>query len=114
MIQYLPYAIGLGVIIAAAVVALFVMFRADNIRAGEPFPTKLAVTQTFSAIRNGRELLAFLRKKDAAAPPPLAPRVMTPDEMKATITPGTLRAEDIPAFPPPRRQTPTTHETDRT
>lgn len=109
MTLYLPYMIAGGVTLAGAVVALFAMFRADNIRAGELYPTKLAVAQTFSALRNGRELVAYLRGKKEEAP--AAPREFkTAEEMKATITPGTLRAEDIPAFPPPGRKTPTRTE----
>lgn len=106
---YGPYALGIGfIVLTGAVVALFAMFRADNIRAGEAYPTKLAVAQTFSALRNGRELLAMLRGKTppAAAEPPR--EFKSVEEMKATITPGTLRAEDIPGYPP--RRTPAKSE----
>lgn len=95
---YIPLAIGL---FGALVGGLFAMFRADNIRAGEQFPTKLAIAQTFSTLRNGRELLAMIRGK--SAPPPAPREFKSVEEMKATITPGVLRAEDVGAYAPPRR-----------
>lgn len=109
--HYLPWLMALAGVIVAG---LFLMFRADNIRAGEAFPTKLAVSQTLSAIRNFRRLKEQLRGKDSPDDR-RAPRVMTPEEMKATITPGVLRAEDIPKYPPHhphRRKTPKHNEAD--
>lgn len=95
----LPYAAGA---LALLVVGLFAMYRSDNIRAGESYPTKLAVAQTFSTMRNARALLALLRGTKPAEPP--APREFKSlEEMKATITPGTLRASDIPPLPTSRR-----------
>lgn len=97
-----PYALALAGLLSALTLVLFAMYRGDNIRAGEPYPTKLAVAQTFSTLRNARALAAKLRGAPAAEPP--APREFKSlEEMKATITPGTLRAEDIPSLPQPRR-----------
>lgn len=91
---YIPYAIGAG---AAVVASLFILFRADNIRAGETYPTKLAVAQTYSAIAGFFRLKRRVRATDVAAE---APREFkSAEEMKATITPGTLRAEDVPPYP---------------
>lgn len=95
---WIPWAVGAGV---AVVAALFVLFRADNIRAGEAYPTKLAVVQTYSAIAGFFRLKRKVRASDVA---PEAPREFaSAEEMKSTITPGTLRAEDIPPFPTSRR-----------
>lgn len=97
---WIPIGIGLFIL---SVVGLFALLRADAVRAGESFPTKLALAQTFSALRNGKELLAVLRGNKASAAPPAPREFKSVEEMKATITPGTLRAEDIPAFPTARR-----------
>lgn len=91
---WIPYAIGAG---AAIVGILFVLFRADAIRAGEAYPTKLAVAQTYSAIAGFFRLKRKVRATDLA-PEPLR-EFKSVEEMKATITPGTLRAEDVPAYP---------------
>lgn len=95
---WIPWAIGAG---AAVVAGLFAMFRADNIRAGETYPTKLAVAQTYSAIAGFFRLKRKVRASDVA-PEPIR-EFRSVEEMKATITPGTLRAEDIPALPTSRR-----------
>lgn len=91
---WIPYAIGAGV---AVVGALFILFRADNIRAGEAYPTKLAVAQTYSAIAGFFRLKRKVRASDTAPEP--VREFASAEEMKATITPGTLRAEDVPAYP---------------
>lgn len=96
---FIPWAIGIGV---AVVGALFVMFRADNIRAGETYPTKLAVAQTYSAIAGFFRLKRKVRATDLAPEPPR--EFKSVEEMKATITPGTLRAEDIPSMIEDRRR----------
>lgn len=96
--DYIPYAVGLAI---AAVLGLFVMFRADNIRAGETYPTKLAVSQTYSAIANFFRLKRKIVAKDDKPEP--VREFKSVEEMKSTITPGTLRAEDIPPFPTSRR-----------
>lgn len=93
--SYIPIAIGLFI---ASVVGLFALLRADAVRAGEPFPTKLALAQTFSALRNGKQLLAILRGNKPAEATPAPREFRSVEEMKATITPGTLRAEDIPSM----------------
>lgn len=101
--EYGPYAVAIVGLLVAAVVGLFVLLRADAVRAGEPFPTKLAIAQTFSALRNGRELVALLRGSKPDKAPIAVREFKSAEEMKATITPGTLRAEDIPTYAPPRR-----------
>ncbi len=84
---YIPYGIAAGL---AGVLCLFGMFRADNLRAGEAFPTKLAVAQTYSAIAGFFRLKRRVRATDL---PPEPPReFFTEAEMKATITPGRVRA----------------------
>jgi hypothetical protein len=91
--DFAPYVVG---ILTLIVVGLFVMFRSDAVRAGEKFPTRLAVQQTLSSIRHGRMAVR------GTPEPPARPR--TSDELKATISAGEeIRAEDIDAIIAKRR-----------
>lgn len=108
--EFFPWIVGLVAVLFVLALILFAFYRADAIRAGEKFPTKLATQQTYSTIRKFLRLSSEVRRAPNAPDDRRAPRVMTEEEMKATITPGTLRAEDIPPLlEARRRRTPTHH-----
>ncbi len=85
---FAPY---IGTLFVLIVVGLFLAFRSDAVKAGEPFPTRLAVQQTLSTIRNGRLAIRGGEKP--------AHRPRTSDELKGTVSGASeIRAEDIAAL----------------
>jgi hypothetical protein len=94
---YAPWLLGLAVVI---VFGMFLLLRKDAVKAGEEFPTKLAVAQTISAIRGLLKLRRAVREDDA----PVDRRVRTSEELKATITPGSLSTDDVRQMIPKRRK----------
>lgn len=75
-------------------VELFREFKADAIRDGKEDPTKVAVSLVLSTWKN-----VLLLRKAAKGEVVRDDRPRTSQELDATITPGTLRAGDLPKPP---------------
>lgn len=96
--QHFPQIFWTSVAIAAVILflvsRLFLMLRSDAIREEKEDPTKVAAFQTLSTLRG---VVRLRRASDTDSTQPRIARSSA--ELDMTITPGTLRADDIPKPP---------------